>query len=211
MMRNPECIHDATCVLAAALVASLHAARRHAQQASAELHVMPMRGNVFMIVGGGSNVTVSAGVDGMFLVDTGSAAMADKMLEKVMEIGRMVAGSPAPMTTCVGPPLLPGGKSWTVPALRLGGASYNAVIASPKALKPIRWIIQTTADTDHNGGTTRSPPPARPTTAERRAPRRRADSGHGHRPRERAQADDPGEYPGGGVADRDRTTSPRTR
>jgi hypothetical protein len=28
-----------------------------AQQAGAELHVMPIRGNVFMIVGGGSNVT----------------------------------------------------------------------------------------------------------------------------------------------------------
>ena len=57
-----------------------------------ELQIMPIRGNVFMIVGGGSNVTVSAGVDGMLLVDTGSAAMADKMLAKVNEIGHMVAG-----------------------------------------------------------------------------------------------------------------------
>ena len=40
---------------------------------------MPIRGNVFMIVGGGSNVTVSAGVDGMLLVDAGSAAMAHKI------------------------------------------------------------------------------------------------------------------------------------
>ena len=48
----------------------------HAQQPSTELHIMPVRGNVFMIVGGGSNVTVSAGVDGMLLVDAGSAAMA---------------------------------------------------------------------------------------------------------------------------------------
>ena len=50
----------------------------YAQQTEAELHIMPVRGNVFMIVGGGSNVTVSAGVDGILLVDAGSAAMADK-------------------------------------------------------------------------------------------------------------------------------------
>ena len=71
----------------------------NAQQAAADLHVMPVRGNVFMIVGGGSNVTVSAGVDGILLVDTGSAAMADKVYDTVMEIGRMVTGAPAPMTT----------------------------------------------------------------------------------------------------------------
>lgn len=123
-----------------------------AQQAGPELHVMPVRGNVSMIVGGGSNVTVSAGADGVVLVDTGSAAMAGKVLEKVLEIGRMTT-SPAPMTTCVGPSCYPAGSLGPFLPFGWAGPSYNAVIASPRAAKPIRWIIQTTADADHTGGT----------------------------------------------------------
>ena len=124
----------------------------HAQQTNAELHIMPVRGNVFMIVGGGSNVTVSAGVDGMLLVDAGSAAMAAKTLEKVLEIGRMAAAA-APMTTCVGPACYPAGSLGPFLPFGWAGPSYNAVIASPKPAKPIRWIIQTSADPDHTGGT----------------------------------------------------------
>jgi glyoxylase-like metal-dependent hydrolase (beta-lactamase superfamily II) len=124
-----------------------------AQQAGAELHVMPIRGNVYMIVGGGSNVTVSAGVDGMLLVDAGSAAMADRMIEKVNEIGHTVAGSPAPMTNCVGPSCYPAGSLGPFTPFGWASPSYNAVIASPKALKPVRWIIQTTVDPEHTGGT----------------------------------------------------------
>ncbi len=125
----------------------------YAQQTEAELHIMPVRGNVFMIVGGGSNVTVSAGVDGILLVDAGSAVMADKLLEKVMEIGRAVAGSPAPMTTCVGPACYQAGSLGPFLPFGWAGPSYNAIIASPTPLKPIRWILQTTADPDHNGAT----------------------------------------------------------
>ena len=138
----------ATIVAAGATVAP-HAT--NAQQPG-DLHIMPIRGNVYMIVGGGSNVTVSAGVDGMLLVDAGSAAMADKVLEKVMEIGRMVAGSPAPMTTCVGPSCYPAGSLGSFVPFGWAGPSYNAVIASPKPLKPIRWILERTVDRDHNGG-----------------------------------------------------------
>ena len=126
--------------------------RATSAQQPGDLHIMPIRGNVYMIVGGGSNVTVSAGVDGMLLVDAGSAAMADKVLEKVMEIGRMVAGSPAPMTTCVGPSCYPAGSLGPFLPFGWAGPSYNAVIASPKPLKPIRWILETTVDRDHNGG-----------------------------------------------------------
>jgi cyclase len=119
---------------------------------NAELHVMPVRGNVFMIVGGGSNVTVSAGVDGILLVDTGSAAMADKMLETINEIDRATS-APGRMTTCVGPSCYPSGSLGPFTEFGWAGPSYNAVIASPKAPKPIRWILQTTVDADHTGGT----------------------------------------------------------
>jgi glyoxylase-like metal-dependent hydrolase (beta-lactamase superfamily II) len=118
-----------------------------------QLHVMPIRGNVFMIVGGGSNVTVSAGVDGLLLVDAGSAAMADAMLKTLKEIGDFVIGTPRPMTTCVGPSCYPAGSFG--PFLPFGWASpsYNAVLLSPKAVKPVRWILQTTMDPDHTGAT----------------------------------------------------------
>jgi len=116
------------------------------------LHVMPVRGNVFMIVGGGSNVTVSAGVDGILLVDTGSAVMADKMLETINEIDRTTS-APGRMTTCVGPSCYPSGSLGPFTEFGWAGPSYNAVIASPKAPKPIRWILQTTVDAEHTGGT----------------------------------------------------------
>ena len=119
---------------------------------NAELHVMPVRGNVFMIVGGGSNVTVSAGVDGVLLVDAGSAAMADKMLQTIGDIDRATS-EPGRLTTCVGPSCYPSGSLGPFTAFGWAGPSYNAVIASPKAPKPIRWILQTTVDAEHTGGT----------------------------------------------------------
>jgi cyclase len=127
----------------------------HAQQPGATLQVLPVRGNVFMIVGAGSNIAVSAGVDGMVLVDAGSAAMADKVIETVKEIGRQVAGSPARLTTCVGPPCYQAGSWGPFTPFGFASPSYNAVIASPRTLKPIRWILQTTLDQDHTGGTAR--------------------------------------------------------
>ena len=124
-----------------------------AQQPDATLNVMPIRGNVFMIVGGGSNVVVSAGVDGMLMVDAGAAGVADAMLTRLKEIGALIAGVPARMTTCVGPPCYPAGSLGPFTPFGWAGPSYNALIASPKALKPIRWIIQTSADVEHSGAT----------------------------------------------------------
>jgi len=46
----------------------------HAQQAQdfskVEIHVLPAQGQVYMLVGQGGNITVQAGKDGVFLVDT---------------------------------------------------------------------------------------------------------------------------------------------
>ena len=145
----------AALILAAAGVAGtfLQPGFTYAQQAPAALQVLPLRGNVFMIVGAGSNVTVSAGVDGTVLVDAGSAAMSDQVIATVNEIGRAVAGAPARLTTCVGPPCYQPGSWGPFTAFGFASPSYNAVIASPRASKPIRWILQTTLDQDHTGGT----------------------------------------------------------
>jgi len=44
-----------------------------------EVHILPVQGNVYMLVGAGGNVTVQIGKDGVLLVDTGYAQMADKI------------------------------------------------------------------------------------------------------------------------------------
>ncbi|HTC51799.1 MAG TPA: MBL fold metallo-hydrolase [Steroidobacteraceae bacterium] len=50
---------------------------------SAEVHILPVQGNIFMLVGAGGNITVQTGSDGVLLVDTGLAPMSDKVLAAV--------------------------------------------------------------------------------------------------------------------------------
>ena len=51
-----------------------------------EVHVWPVQGNIYMIVGAGGNVTVQTGKDGVLVVDTGLAPMADKTLAAIKSI-----------------------------------------------------------------------------------------------------------------------------
>jgi cyclase len=51
-----------------------------------QVHVMPVRGRISMLVGAGGNITVSTGDDGVLLVDTGTAAASDKVLAAVKSI-----------------------------------------------------------------------------------------------------------------------------
>ncbi len=51
-----------------------------------QVHVLPVRGNVYMLVGAGGNITVQAGEEGVLLVDTGLAPMSDKVLAAVRTI-----------------------------------------------------------------------------------------------------------------------------
>ena len=60
----------------------------YAQQNSenAELHILPVQGNIYMLVGAGGNITLSIGKDGILLVDTGLPQMSDKVLEAVRKL-----------------------------------------------------------------------------------------------------------------------------
>ena len=51
-----------------------------------QVHVLPARGRVSMLVGAGGNITISAGTDGVLVVDTGSASMSDKVLASIKTI-----------------------------------------------------------------------------------------------------------------------------
>jgi cyclase len=48
-----------------------------------ELHILPVQGNIYLLVGAGGNITLSIGKDGILLVDTGLAPLSDKVLAAI--------------------------------------------------------------------------------------------------------------------------------
>ncbi len=114
---------------------------RNAPSPTQELHVLPVRGNVFMLVGAGANITLSVGKEGVMLVDAGDPAMADKVIAAVNQLARDVTASPTTVKPCAG--------------FGCAGVTYPAMlgtIASPAPPKPIQFIVNTNADADHTGG-----------------------------------------------------------
>jgi cyclase len=116
---------------------------REAQQSRPELRVIPIRGNVYMIAGAGGNVVVSVGKDGVMLVDSGSAAATDTLLDTVRALDRMVTAAPMPLRSCVG--VVQGCTWWN-------SSNLLPTTVAPPAPKPIAGIINTSYDADHIGG-----------------------------------------------------------
>ena len=56
--------------------------------ASGQIDILPIRGNLSMLVGAGGNITVSAGNDGILMVDDGSGDMAERVWAAVQSISR---------------------------------------------------------------------------------------------------------------------------
>ncbi len=104
---------------------------------AAEVQVVPVRGNIYMIAGAGGNITVSAGLDGVFLVDTGLGQHAEKVLAAIRQIQRQLQVSRPPQTRW-------GAETRLPTSLEL----YDRM-APPK---PIRYIANTSALPDHTGG-----------------------------------------------------------
>jgi glyoxylase-like metal-dependent hydrolase (beta-lactamase superfamily II) len=108
-----------------------------------QVHVMPVQGNIYMLVADGTNITASIGPDGVMLVNTGSAAMSEKVLTTLNQLANTVMASPMP-NRCFGAHC-PGTWGWSSPYV-------NAFINSPPTPKPIRYIVNTSAAADHVGG-----------------------------------------------------------
>jgi glyoxylase-like metal-dependent hydrolase (beta-lactamase superfamily II) len=108
-----------------------------------EVHVLPVQGNVYMLVADGTNITVSVGTEGVAVVNTGPRQMADKILTTIGELTRSVAARPGP-NTCFGADCA-GAWGWSSPYI-------NTVITSPGPVRPIRFIVNTSAAPDHTGG-----------------------------------------------------------
>jgi cyclase len=109
-----------------------------------EIHIQPVQGNIYMLVGDGANITVSVGPDGILLVDSGRAEMSGRVLSTVLQLATQVTASPVP-NRCVGLHCPSNPFGWTSPGM-------NAIISSPAPPKPIRFIINTSVDADHTGG-----------------------------------------------------------
>src|ERR1700692_4663724 len=112
-----------------------------AQPEASELHVLPVRGNVFMLVGAGANITLSVGKVGGLLLDAGTPQMADRVIATVQQLARDVTASPTTVKPCAGF----GCAGVTFPA-------FLGTVASPAPPHPIQFIIDTSADLDHTGG-----------------------------------------------------------
>jgi glyoxylase-like metal-dependent hydrolase (beta-lactamase superfamily II) len=55
---------------------------------NAELHIWPVHGNVYVLVGAGGNITLSVGKDGVLVVDSGNVAMSDRVLAAIEQFTR---------------------------------------------------------------------------------------------------------------------------
>jgi glyoxylase-like metal-dependent hydrolase (beta-lactamase superfamily II) len=74
-------------LLAAACLSTCLSTPALAQQ-NGEVHVWPVRDNIFMIVGAGGDITVQIGKDGVLVVDSGLANMSDKTLAAIRSISK---------------------------------------------------------------------------------------------------------------------------
>jgi glyoxylase-like metal-dependent hydrolase (beta-lactamase superfamily II) len=108
-----------------------------------QVHVLPVQGNIYMLVADGTNVAVSMGADGVMLVNTGAASMSEKVLAAVNQLANQTVTPPMP-NSCFGANC-PGAWGWASPYM-------NAIISSPAPARPIRYIANTSAAPDHVGG-----------------------------------------------------------
>ncbi len=85
------CVLGVLCVLCVSAFAQSPLDRslqiRKAQTPSdGEVHVVPVQGNVYMLVGGGGNIAVQIGDEGVLVVDTGTTQMSEKVLAAIKKL-----------------------------------------------------------------------------------------------------------------------------
>ena len=92
-----------------------------------EIHIWPVHGNVYLLVGGGSNITLSVGKDGVLMVDAGAAQITGKVIDAIQKFTHQLDpfGPPLPIRYLI---------NTAIDADHTGG---NANIASSSIFKPL--------------------------------------------------------------------------
>jgi cyclase len=76
-------------VIALVLCLSMLAAAQQTQNLnSVEIRILPVRGNIYMLVGAGANITVQTGNDGVLVVDTQYAPLSEKILAAIRTLSK---------------------------------------------------------------------------------------------------------------------------
>jgi cyclase len=79
-------IWSAVAAVLLAGVAGLMPAQQNLE--NAEIHVLPVRGGIYMLSGDGGNITLQTGTDGVLMVDTGFAPLAPKVMEEIRKLSK---------------------------------------------------------------------------------------------------------------------------
>lgn len=108
-----------------------------------EIRVLPVQGNIYMLTGAGSNMAVSVGPEGAILVDTGTEAMADKVVATIKQLMVATQSQTHPYQICL---------SCAPLANKNNSTYFYSITNSPAPPKPIRYIINTNVYLDHTGG-----------------------------------------------------------
>jgi len=129
--------------LSLGLALAVLAARAGAVQGTITGHFEPasvkpfhVRGPVWLLTGAACNIVVSVGPDGVLVVDTGVAQDSALVLSAIAQLQERLATSGAP-------------------ELGFGSETRSALErarVTPAPPKPIRYILNTSADLDHTGG-----------------------------------------------------------
>lgn len=87
-MRRREFIRVLSGAAVAARLARTGFAQQNQNFDNVEIHVLPVQGNVYMLVGAGGNITLQAGSEGVLLVDTMYAGLSDKVLAAIRTVSK---------------------------------------------------------------------------------------------------------------------------
>src|SRR5262245_37384233 len=64
------------------------AAQQNQNLNNVEIHILPVQGNVYMLVGAGSNITVQIGSDGVLVVDAQYAPLSERILAAIRTLSK---------------------------------------------------------------------------------------------------------------------------
>ncbi len=123
----------------------------------AEVHILPVQGNISMLVGAGGNITVQSGRDGVLLVDTGLAPMSAKVLEAV----RSLSDKPIRyiINTHVHPDHVGGNEAIAKSGTTIAGGNVVGDIGSSASNQATIMAFQTVLDRMSSSGPGSTPAP----------------------------------------------------